>query len=105
MSKISTDVYVHVTNLVQKMYRRVHTCLYLPLVLDTRCYPSFPTAQFRCPCAECYGPFQNSTWPFPQSYQGGFSAGDQEDQSISAVIQASASGMPDWRDAMFQSMH
>jgi hypothetical protein len=28
------------------MYRCVHTRLYLPLVLDTRCYPSFPTAQF-----------------------------------------------------------
>ena len=43
------DVYVHVMNLVHTMYRRVHTCLYLPLVLDTKVYPSFPTAQFRWP--------------------------------------------------------
>ena len=49
MSKISTDVYVHVMNLVHTMYRRVHTCLYLPLVLDTRCYLSLPTAQFHRP--------------------------------------------------------
>ncbi len=47
------------------MYRRVHTCLYLALVLVTRCYPSFPTAQFRWPCAECYGPFQIPLGLFP----------------------------------------
>ena len=52
------------------------------------CYPSFPTAQFRVPCAECCVPFQNSTWLFPQSYQGGFSAGGQEDRSLSAAMQA-----------------
>jgi hypothetical protein len=28
------------------MYRRVHTHMYIPLVLDMRCYPSFPIAQF-----------------------------------------------------------
>ena len=40
------------------------------------------------PCAECYGPFQNSTWPFPQSYPGGFSAKGQEDRLLSAANQA-----------------
>ncbi len=86
-------------------YRRVHTHLYLPLELDTRCYPNFPTAQFRRPCAECYGPFQNSTWPFPRSYQGGFSSGGQGDWLLSAATGSSDSGMPDWQDAIFQSMH
>ena len=70
------------------MYRSVHTRLYLPLVLGMRCYPSFPIAQFRGPCAECYGPIQNSAWPFPLSYRAGFASGGQEDRSLSASIQA-----------------
>ncbi len=57
------------------MYRLVHKHMYLPLVLDMRCYPSFPIAQFRGLCAERYGPFQNSTWPFLRSYQADFSSG------------------------------
>ncbi len=53
-----------------------------------RCYLCFLTAQFRGLSAECCMPFQNSTWLFPLSYQGDFSAGGQQDQSLSGAIQA-----------------
>ena len=66
MSKISTNVYVHGSYHVHTWFSRAQTCLYVPLVLDTRCYPSFPTAQFRGPYAECCAPFQNSKdYPHP----------------------------------------
>ena len=90
MLKISTTSNVQCTNVYVHIMNNVQTCMYiaLPLVLDMRCYPSFPTARFRGPCAECYGPFQNSTWPSPQSYQGGVSSGGREDQQLSAAILA-----------------
>ncbi len=62
--------------------------MYIPQKLDMRCYQCFPTEQFRGLCEECCVPFQNPTWLFPVSYQGDFSAGGQEDQSLSGAIQA-----------------
>ena len=74
--------------MVCTLYIRVHTCLDLPLVLDTRCLRVSPQQNFADLVQNAMCLFEILLGLLP-SYQRGFSEGFQEDQSLSAAIQAS----------------